>query len=96
MSSDSGEGAYRYPNPPSTGGDENSWRLIVLIITISSAVLGFFFFSWKLFVKDCLLTWRAKRSKTITELGFGQTPVRSGAITQQLGQEGQPQGIPLR
>lgn len=79
---------------PAGVGNDGAWRLLVLIFAISAIALGITFAGWKLCVKDCLLTWRAKRSRTTTELGFGNTPIRPGANLAELGRQGQQQGFP--
>ncbi|AFV91328.1 movement protein [Dragonfly-associated mastrevirus] len=64
-------------NPVGIGND-SAWRTLALAFTVTAVTLGLLFGAWKLCVKDCLLTLRAKRSRTTTELGFGNTPQRPG------------------
>ncbi|AFN80717.1 movement protein [Sporobolus striate mosaic virus 2] len=72
-------------------GNDSAWRALALAFTVTTVTLVLLFGAWRLCLKDCLLTLRAKRSKTTTELGFGQTPRRDpvgGGVTQY------PPGVP--
>lgn len=64
------------PPSPSGVGNDSAWRTLVLIFTITAVVLAVFFASYRLCLKDLVLLLRAKRSRTVTELGFGGTPAR--------------------
>ncbi|QHB15157.1 movement protein [Mastrevirus sp.] len=64
-------------NPEPAGvGNDSAWRALALAFTVTAVSLALLFGAWKLCLKDCLLTLRAKRSRTTTELGFGNTPQR--------------------
>ncbi|AIT39766.1 movement protein [Switchgrass mosaic-associated virus 1] len=88
-----GPGPQLYPatitaaNPAGVGND-GAWRSLVLIFTIVSITLAAIAGSYYLCVKDCLLTWRARRSRTVTELGFGTTPQRAGGNSAASGSGG--------
>nr|AIT39771.1 movement protein [Switchgrass mosaic-associated virus] len=88
-----GPGPQLYPatittTNPSGVGNDGAWRSLVLIFTIVSISLAAIAGSYFLCVKDCLLTWRARRSRTVTELGFGTTPQRGGGNTAATGSGG--------
>ncbi|ULE36138.1 movement protein [North American maize-associated mastrevirus] len=75
-------------NPTGVGNDA-AWRFLVLFLACAAVSLGIIIFLYKTCLKDLLLTWRARRSRTVTELGFGATPQRpAGAAPPQVGQVG--------
>ncbi|WKZ08268.1 movement protein [Urochloa decumbens associated virus] len=79
------------PVPTTFVGNDGAWRFLVLLLACTALAGGTLFACWRLLGKDLLLTLKARRSRTVTELGFGQTPpaaVRAGAGVQQLGQIG--------
>lgn len=45
------------------------WILIILLISV-----GLCYLAYQLFVKDRILLFKARRQRTTTEIGFGQTP----------------------
>ncbi|QDO73336.1 movement protein [Melinis repens associated virus] len=81
------------PAGPSGVGNDAAWRFLVLLFACTAVAGVSVFACWRLCGKDLLLTLKAKRSRTITELGFGQTPEGryAGRGAQQVGQVG---GIP--
>lgn len=62
-----------FPEP--TASDDRSWRTLVFLAISIGLSLGSLFLLYKFCIKDLLLTYRARRSRTITELGFGNTPI---------------------
>lgn len=74
-----GPEVYTYPelttNPAPATADAQ-WRLLVLIGSCALIIVAIFYFAYALCLKDLVLLWRAKRSRTVTELGFGNTPAR--------------------
>nr|WOF76314.1 movement protein [Sorghum arundinaceum associated virus] len=75
----------------SSVGNDGAWRFLVLLFTCSVVTLAAVYFLWRYLLKDVCLTYKAKRSRTVTEIGFGQTPDNrrnTGAGAQQLGPVG--------
>nr|WKU84417.1 movement protein [Sorghum arundinaceum associated virus] len=60
--------------PESSVGNDGAWRFLVLLFTCSVVTLAAIYFLWRYLLKDVCLTYKAKRSRTVTEIGFGQTP----------------------
>ncbi|ASA49172.1 movement protein [Rice latent virus 2] len=79
------------PSPPAVTstfvGNDGAWRFLVLLTACSCLAGAAVFACWRMCGKDLLLTLKAKRSRTITELGFGQTPEqrRAGTSSQPVG-----------
>ncbi|AFN80713.1 movement protein [Sporobolus striate mosaic virus 1] len=71
--------AYSQPSPSGVGND-SAWRTLVLVFTITAVGLACSFALYRLCVKDLVLLLRAKRSRTVTELGFGGTPARQDGV----------------
>lgn len=57
---------------------DNGWRNFIFVVVGILFAIGASYLSYVLCLKDLLLTLKAKRQKTTTEIGFGQTPVRPG------------------
>ncbi|ADQ52696.1 V2 [Chickpea redleaf virus] len=54
----------------------NFQRVVTALIVVLVAV-GVLYLAYTLFIKDCILLFKAKKQRTTTEIGFGQTPGRS-------------------
>nr|ABV82710.1 putative movement protein [Sugar beet mastrevirus SK-11]AGT45338.1 movement protein [Chickpea chlorotic dwarf virus]AGT45342.1 movement protein [Chickpea chlorotic dwarf virus]AGT45346.1 movement protein [Chickpea chlorotic dwarf virus]AGT45350.1 movement protein [Chickpea chlorotic dwarf virus] len=70
-----------YDNPPVTVSSQASshtdfGKVIVALVVILVSV-GVFYLAYTLFLKDCILLFKAKKQRTTTEIGFGQTPARN-------------------
>nr|QRG29218.1 putative MP [Tripterygium mastrevirus A] len=71
-----------YLGPPSviaTNTDNkrsDPFQTIVIVLISVIVSVGVVYLAWVLFVKDCILLLKAKKQRTTTEIGFGQTPAR--------------------
>jgi hypothetical protein len=72
---------YAVPNPSDFSyagrqpynSDKIYQNVVVSLICILISV-GVIYLAYSLFIKDCILLCKAKRQRTTTEIGFGQTP----------------------
>lgn len=64
---------------------EDTDRLAVIGIIIALVSVGIIYLAWILFVKDCILLYKAKKQRTTTEIGFGQTPQHRGGVVRANG-----------
>ncbi|CBX20817.1 movement protein [Chickpea chlorotic dwarf virus] len=60
----------RDPSPTDFG------KVVIALVVILVSV-GVFYLAYSLFLKDCILLFKAKKQRTTTEIGFGQTPARN-------------------
>ncbi|WOF76330.1 movement protein [Brachypodium phoenicoides associated virus 2] len=80
---------------PSPVGEDGAWRFLVLLFTCTVVTIAAVYALWRLLLKDVCLTYKARRQRTVTEIGFGQTPDNrrnTGAGVQQVGLVGQLPG----
>lgn len=49
---------------------------VITIFVIIGGAIGLLYFAYSVFLKDCILLFKEKRRRTVTEAGFGATPVR--------------------
>ncbi|ADQ52685.1 V2 [Chickpea chlorosis virus-A] len=57
-------------------------KVVVALIIILFSV-GIIYLAYSLFLKDLILLLKAKKQRTTTEIGFGNTPGRPGSQPQQ-------------
>nr|AMN14225.1 movement protein [Chickpea chlorotic dwarf virus] len=50
---------------------------VVIALVVILVSVGVFYLAYSLFLKDCILLFKAKKQRTTTEIGFGQTPARN-------------------
>ncbi|AST11807.1 movement protein [maize striate mosaic virus] len=62
-----------FSETPSAGSDQ-TWRTLVLVFLFVALSIGIVAALYWVCVRDCVLSARAKRARTITEFGFGNTP----------------------
>jgi hypothetical protein len=76
---------YTVPSPDIYLGEQNrveyrtdhSFAKVVCALFVILVSVGLIYLAYSLFVKDCILLFKAKRQKTTTEIGFGQTPAHT-------------------
>nr|CCI88378.1 movement protein [Cotton mastrevirus] len=72
---------YTYDPPPentdSKGPAQTDFEKVVIALIIILVSVGVFYLAYTLFLKDCVLLFKAKKQRTTTEIGFGQTPARN-------------------
>ena len=72
---------YSYDPPPvstsSQGSSQTDFGKVVIALVIILVSVGVFYLAYSLFLKDCILLFKAKKQRTTTEIGFGQTPARN-------------------
>ena len=78
-------GEYVEPGTVTVAGDsggENDAKFLnyFLIILFGLAIVGLIYVAYNLFLKDCIILYKEKRRRAVTESGFGQSPAR-GAVT---------------
>lgn len=70
-----------YDPPPVTtvskGSSQTDFGKVVVALVIILVSVGVFYLAYSLFLKDCILLFKAKKQRTTTEIGFGQTPARN-------------------
>lgn len=72
-----------YYSPPviqSSNKSYDAFDSAVIGLIIALVAVGLLYLAWTLFVKDCILIYKAKRQRTTTEMGFGQTPQHRGGV----------------
>ncbi|AFD63065.1 movement protein [Chickpea yellows virus] len=52
---------------------------VVVVLIVILVVVGLLYLSYSLFIKDCILLFKAKKQRTTTEIGFGNTPARGSS-----------------
>ncbi|CAL30138.1 hypothetical protein [Oat dwarf virus] len=65
-----------YTAPVSTESSDLAWRTFVFVIFGCLVAVGIIYLAYTLFLKDCILVWKAKRQKKTEEIGYGNTPAR--------------------
>nr|AIY32711.1 movement protein [Chickpea chlorotic dwarf virus]AIY32715.1 movement protein [Chickpea chlorotic dwarf virus]AIY32755.1 movement protein [Chickpea chlorotic dwarf virus]AIY32759.1 movement protein [Chickpea chlorotic dwarf virus] len=72
---------YSYDPPPvntySQGSSQTDFGKVVVALVVILVSVGVFYLAYSLFLKDCILLFKAKKQRTTTEIGFGQTPARN-------------------
>nr|CAO91913.1 movement protein [Chickpea chlorotic dwarf virus] len=72
---------YSYDPPavtaPSQGSSQTDFGKVVIALVVILVSVGVFHLAYTLFLKDCILLFKAKKQRTTTEIGFGQTPARN-------------------
>ena len=61
---------------PSPTDSDGAWRTFVFVIFGCLSAVGVFWLAYTLFLKDCILVWKAKKQRKTEEIGFGTTPIR--------------------
>ena len=75
-----------YPPPVIQQKDnEDTDRMAVVGVIIALVSVGIIYLAWILFVKDCIPLYKAKKQRTTTEIGFGQTPQHRGGVVRNNG-----------
>nr|AVE14339.1 movement protein [Chickpea chlorotic dwarf virus]AVE14351.1 movement protein [Chickpea chlorotic dwarf virus]AVE14355.1 movement protein [Chickpea chlorotic dwarf virus] len=64
-------------NTDSKGPAQTDFEKVVIALIIILVSVGVFYLAYSLFLKDCILLFKAKKQRTTTEIGFGQTPARN-------------------
>nr|AKE33368.1 movement protein [Chickpea chlorotic dwarf virus]AMN14235.1 movement protein [Chickpea chlorotic dwarf virus]AVE14343.1 movement protein [Chickpea chlorotic dwarf virus]AVE14369.1 movement protein [Chickpea chlorotic dwarf virus] len=73
---------YSYDPPPVNtnsfqGSSQTDFGKVVIALVVILVSVGVFYLAYSLFLKDCILLFKAKKQRTTTEIGFGQTPARN-------------------
>nr|AMN14220.1 movement protein [Chickpea chlorotic dwarf virus] len=74
---------YSYDPPPVNtnsrfqGSSQTDFGKVVIALVVILVSVGVFYVAYSLFLKDCILLFEAKKQRTTTEIGFGQTPARN-------------------
>nr|AIY33087.1 movement protein [Chickpea chlorotic dwarf virus] len=72
---------YSYDPPPVSAAPQASSQTdfgkVVIALVVILVSVGVFYLAYTLFLKDCILLFKAKKQRTTTEIGFGQTPARN-------------------
>nr|AIY32791.1 movement protein [Chickpea chlorotic dwarf virus]CAP69807.1 movement protein [Chickpea chlorotic dwarf virus] len=72
---------YSYDPVPETAAPQASSQTdfgkVVIALVVILVSVGVFYLAYTLFLKDCILLFKAKKQRTTTEIGFGQTPARN-------------------
>nr|AGT45366.1 movement protein [Chickpea chlorotic dwarf virus]AGT45370.1 movement protein [Chickpea chlorotic dwarf virus] len=72
---------FSYDNPPVTvsspASSQTDFGKVVIALVVILVSVGVFYLAYTLFLKDCILLFKAKKQRTTTEIGFGQTPARN-------------------
>lgn len=63
-------------SPDISSSSDYAWRTFVFVIFGLLAAVGVIWLAYTLFLKDCILVWKAKRQRRTEEIGYGNTPVR--------------------
>nr|AWO14276.1 movement protein [Sweet potato symptomless virus 1] len=63
---------YSPTNPKSSSDSRLDSLITVIVVTL--LFVGIVYLAYVLFLKDVILLLKAKRQRTTTEIGFGQTP----------------------
>nr|AFC17172.1 movement protein [Chickpea chlorotic dwarf virus] len=61
----------------SQGSSQTDFGKVVIALVVILVSVGVFYLAYSLFLKDCILLFKAKKQRTTTEIGFGQTPARN-------------------
>ncbi|QDA77209.1 movement protein [Chickpea redleaf virus 2] len=75
-------GDSQFPAKTGDSGEHVFSKVVVALIIILFAV-GIIYLSYVLFLKDLILLLKAKKQRTTTEIGFGNTPARPGSQPRQ-------------
>lgn len=59
---------------PSSPQSEIAWNKVILGIVVSAVAVSLCWLAYSLFVKDCILLWKAKKQRRTEEIGFGNSP----------------------
>ncbi|QED42779.1 MP [Soybean geminivirus B] len=70
---------------PSQASSNNEFGKVVIALVIVLVAVGVVYLAYSLFLKDCILLFKAKKQRTTTEIGFGNTPARPGSQPAQNG-----------
>nr|AGT45294.1 movement protein [Chickpea chlorotic dwarf virus]AGT45298.1 movement protein [Chickpea chlorotic dwarf virus]QVK80416.1 movement protein [Chickpea chlorotic dwarf virus] len=72
---------FSYDNPPVTvsppASSQTDFGRVVIALVVVLVSVGVVYLAYTLFLKDCILLFKAKKQRTTTEIGFGQTPARN-------------------
>nr|QFU95481.1 movement protein [Chickpea chlorotic dwarf virus] len=75
------ESNYSEENSPvvytQKGSSQTDFGKVVIALVIILVSVGVFYLAYSLFLKDCILLFKARKQRTTTEIGFGQTPARN-------------------
>lgn len=69
----------------SQGSSNNDFGKVVIALVVILVAVGVIYLAYSLFLKDCILLFKAKKQRTTTEIGFGNTPARPGSQPSQNG-----------
>nr|AIY33267.1 movement protein [Chickpea chlorotic dwarf virus]AIY33271.1 movement protein [Chickpea chlorotic dwarf virus] len=67
---------FPVPEAKQRSSETDFGKVVVALVVILTSV-GVFYLAYNLFLKDCILLFKAKKQRTTTEIGFGQTPARN-------------------
>jgi len=65
-----------YPVPYTASYSDGAWRTLVFVLVGTLTAVGVCWLAYILFVRNCILLWKAKKHRKTEEFGFGNTPVR--------------------
>ncbi|AGT45430.1 movement protein [Chickpea chlorosis virus-B] len=76
-----------YATSAAKAGDSSEHLLskVVVALVIILGVVGITYLAYVLFLKDLILLLKAKKQRTTTEIGFGNTPGRPNSQSQPHG-----------
>nr|AFD62999.1 movement protein [Chickpea chlorosis Australia virus]AGT45414.1 movement protein [Chickpea chlorosis Australia virus]AGT45426.1 movement protein [Chickpea chlorosis Australia virus] len=66
-----------------SSSSENIFSKVVVALVIILFTVGIIYLAYTLFLKDLILLLKAKKQRTTTEIGFGNTPARPNSQRQQ-------------
>nr|APM86240.1 movement protein [Wheat dwarf virus] len=76
--------ADQYQPPSYPGSSDYAWRTFVFVTFGLLIAVGVVWLAYTLFLKDCILVWKAKKQRRTEEIGYGNTPARPNGDQQGL------------
>ncbi|CAH04377.1 V1 movement protein [Wheat dwarf virus Bg17] len=76
--------ADQYQAPYDPGSSDYAWRTFVFVSFGLLISVGVVWLAYTLFLKDCILVWKAKKQRRTEEIGYGNTPARPNGDQQGL------------
>nr|CAL30115.1 hypothetical protein [Wheat dwarf virus] len=76
--------ADQYQAPYDPGSSDHAWRTFVFVSFGLLISVGVVWLAYTLFLKDCILVWKAKKQRRTEEIGYGNTPARPNGDQQGL------------
>nr|ACP28895.1 movement protein [Wheat dwarf virus] len=76
--------ADQYQAPYDPGSSDYARRTFVFVSFGLLISVGVVWLAYTLFLKDCILVWKAKKQRRTEEIGYGNTPARPNGDQQGL------------